>query len=211
MAPRMSRTLPAALYGNVDTIVFQAFCDRMDDLFKQLDTEQRRRKNRFWWTYGALNFWLLFSIFAPLLFDSPALDDADTELSISVPLCVCILHICAIWVWTARPSNTKTDAETIRDIRLECEEMSNRSPFVSFQIVFMPVPTIARGGCLFMNTVDHIVVSVSTAASLNGAAADAVIDTVTDKHYGRVEAIPDISVSAVHAKAVENGDYQQLV
>ena len=49
VAPRLSRSLPAALYGIVPTGAFQLFCDKLDGLFDGLDAEQRRRKRRFWW------------------------------------------------------------------------------------------------------------------------------------------------------------------
>ena len=36
VAPRMSRALPAALYGMVNATAFEEFCDKLDELFDQL-------------------------------------------------------------------------------------------------------------------------------------------------------------------------------
>ena len=210
MAPRMSRTLPAALYGIVDTVVFQAFCDRMDKLFEQLDADQRRRKNRFWWISIAVYFWLLMFVFTtPILsdfLDAHGLSETFYALSVLLPFPLCIIHVCVIWGWTARPTGAKTDAEAMCDIRSECDEMSNRSQMVSYQVVLMPVPASARGAWMQMNTVDHIEVSISASAT----AASANVPNVL-LHNGKVDIAAENHKPVTCAKAVENGDYQQLV
>ena len=97
----------------------------------------------------------------------------------------------------------------MRDIRLECDEMTNRTPFVSFQIVLMPVLTINRGVWLQMTTVDHVAVSISASASASGAATTAVSAIMADAH-GAKEAVNN-QEPAVYAQAVgTNGDYQQV-
>lgn len=207
VAPRMSRALPAALYGIVDATSYQAFCVKLDELFELLYAEQRRRKKRFWWMYGAIYMWFMyFIIFAPIFFNTY---DGDSAASGLVPLCLCVIHICTVWACTARPAGVKTDAETMRDIRLECEEMTNRTPFVSFHVVLMPVPTVARGAWLQMNTVDHIAVSISASASATGAAT-VVSAVMADAHGGKVDSATDNQEPVVYAKAVSNGGYQQV-
>lgn len=204
VAPRMSRTLPAALYGNVNVDSFQTFCDRMDGLFDQLDAEQRRRKKRFWWMYGAINIWIISFIIPSF----PVFDNSSSILRVAatlVPFCVCVIFMCTVWGCTAPPTGAKTDAETMHDIRLECEEMTNRTPGVSFHVVLMPVPSGARGAWLQMNTVDHIAVSIASLTSVHSA-----ICTMADKHDGVVEATGSRK-PVVYAKAVADGDYQQLV
>ena len=177
IAPRMSSAFPAALYGIVNATAYQAFCVKLDELFELLYAEQRRRMKRFWWMYGAIIMWLMcFITFTPTSYDN-----GESAASVLVALCLCVIHICTVWVCTARPAGVRTDAETMRDIRMECEDMTNRTPFVSFHVVLMPIPTVARGAWLQMNTVDHIAVSISASAS-----------------------------ATVYAKAVSNGGYQQV-
>jgi hypothetical protein len=203
IAPRMSRALPAALYGIVDAAAYQSFCVKLDELFELLYAEQRRRKKRFWWMYGAIYMWVLyFIIFTPIFFTS--YDDGDSTASGWVPLCLCVIHICTVLVFTARPAGVKTDAETIRDIRLECEEMTNNTPFVSFHLVLMPVRMGARCAWLEINTVDHITVSISASASATSSAT-VVSAVMADAHDGKVT---DNQESVVYAKAASNGNYQ---
>lgn len=212
VAPRMSRALPAALYGIVNAAAFQAFCDKLDGLFDQLDAEQRRRKKRFWWMYGAIYIWIMyFFVFAPIFFTSPGFDDSDSfpVASVFVPLLVCAIHIGTVWGYTARPAGVKTDVEVMREIRLECDEMTNRTPFVSFQVVLMPIPTAARGAWLQMNTVDHIAVSISASASATGAAT-AVSAVMADAHDGKVDVAADNQEPVIYAQAVSNSGYQQV-
>ena len=205
VAPRMSRALPAALYGIVDATTFQTFCDKLDGLFDQLDAEQRRRKKRFWWMYGAIYFWFMyFFVFVPL----SSIPDSTPVFSVFVPLSLCAIHICTVWGYTARPEGAKTDAEVMREIRLECDEMTNRTPFVSFQVVLMPIPTAARGAWLQMNTVDHIAVSLAASASATGSAT-AVSAVMADAHGGKVDVASDNQEPVIYAQAVSNGGYQQ--
>ena len=206
IAPRMSRALPAALYGIVNATAFQSFCDKLDALFDQLYTEQRRRKRRFWWMYGSIYAWLMYYIISSpmFFFDSPS----DTYVFVSLFLCA--IHICTVWVFTARSAGVKTDDEVMREIRLECDEMTNRTPFVSFQVVMMPIPTAARGAWLQMNTIDHVAVSISASASATGAAT-AVSTIIADSHDGKVDKTADSQETAVYAQAVSSGDYVEMV
>ena len=207
VAPRLSRSLPAALYGIVPTTAFQSFCDKLDGLFDELDAEQRRRKKRFWWMYGAIYLWFMyFFIFHPIYIS--VADGAPETLYFSLLLCA--LHIGTVWVCTARPAGAKTDSEVMRDIRSECDEMTNRTPFVSFQVVLMPVPTAARGAWLQMNTVDHIAVSISASASASGAAS-AVSAVMAEAHDAKAREAADNQEPVVYAQAVGvNGGYQQI-
>ena len=207
LAPQMSRALPAALYGIVNATAFQSFCDKLDALFDQLYTEQRRRKKRFWWMYGAIYIWFMyFFVFAPIFFSSSG---SSSDTYVFVPLFLCAIHICTVWVFTARSAGVKTDGEIMREIRLECDEMTNRTPFVSFQVVMMPIPTAARGAWLQMNTIDHVAVSISASASATGAAT-AVSTIIADSHDGKVDVTADSQETVVYAQAVSSGGYQQV-
>ena len=208
VTPRLSRSLPAALYGIVPTGAFQLFCDKLDGLFDGLDAEQRRRKRRFWWMYGAINIWLNYFMFFILITMSPTITPALSIQVLSVVLCA--LHFGTVWACTARPAGAKTEGETMRDIRLECDEMTNRTPFVSFQIVLMPVPTINRGVWLQMTTVDHVAVSISASASASGAATTAVSAIAADAHCAKEAADNQEPVVFAQAVGTSRGGYQQV-
>jgi hypothetical protein len=202
--PRLSRALPAALYGIVDASVFQAFCDKLDGLFDQLDSEQRRRKKRFWWMYGTIYIWFIFfCFFAPIAFGSYS-SPVGAAL---VALCLCVIHIVTVLAFTARPAGVKTDTEVMREIRLECDDMTNRNPYVSFQVVLMPISTAARGAWLQMNTVDHIAVSIAASASTTGAAT-AVSAVMASASDGKADVVSENQEPVIYAKAVSHGGYQ---
>ena len=204
VAPRLSRSVPAALDGIVSTVAFRSFCEKLDGLFDELDAEQRRRKKRVWWMYGTIYFWVVY-----LLVIVPT--NADSSITMLVSLCLCALHISTVWTCTARPAGAKADSATLRDIRLECDEMTNRTPFVSFQAVLMPVPISGRiSAWLQMNTVDHIVVSVSASASASGAAT-AVSAVMADAHDAKAHEAADNQEPVVYAQAVGmSSGYQQV-
>ena len=206
IAPRMSRALPAALYGIIDATTFQAFCDKLDGLFDQLDAEQRRRKKRFWWMYGSINIWIMLFFF---FFPSYLIMGSLPVVPVLVALLICAIHICTVWAYTARPEGVKTDVEVMCDIRLECDEMTNRTPFVSFQVVLMPIPTAARGSWLQMNTIDHIAVSIATSASASGAATS-VRAIMVDAHGGKVDLAAIKQENVIIAQAESNADYEAM-
>ena len=202
----MSRALPAALYGMVNATAFEEFCDKLDELFDQLYAEQRRCKKRFWWMYGSIRIWiLLFIIFTPAAISLPG-----NELSVIFPILICAIQIGTVWGFTARPAGVKSEGEVMREIRLECDKMTNRTPFVSFQVVFMPISTAARGAWLQMNTVDHIAVSIAASASATGAATAVSVVEVADDHDGKIDVATTNQEPVVYAQAVLNSGYQQV-
>jgi hypothetical protein len=207
-APRISRTIPAALYGIVHATPFRTFCDKLDGLLDQLDAEQRRRRKRFWWMYRSIYIWFLyFVVFAPIFFTK--VSDSFPIVPLLVSLCICVIQLCTVWGFTERRAGVKTDAEVMREIRLECEEMTNRTPYASFQVVVKSVAIVARGWWLKMSTVDHIAVSISSAATATGDAATAVSVVKADTRNSKVDVAADHQEPVIYAQAVSNGGYQQ--
>lgn len=99
VSPRMSRAL-AALHGVVDVTYLQAFYDKLDGLFDHFDAEERRRKNRFWWMYRSIIFWVIYLLlFAPMYFISIAHGYPDSFPVVSV--LVCAIQIYAVWGGTS--------------------------------------------------------------------------------------------------------------
>jgi hypothetical protein len=208
VAPRMSRAIPAALYGIVTSNAYEEFCNKMDELFDSLDAEYRRRKKRFWWMYGAIFSWYMFS----LIFGISLVMESDYAALFAL-IILCATHIGTVWYCTARPAGVKSDAESMRDIRLACDEMTNRTPFVSFHVVLMPTPAAARGAWLQMNTIDHIAVSISASASASatGTAAAAAVSTImNDTNNEKMNEATDNHQPVVYAQAVVNGNYQPV-
>lgn len=202
VAPRMSRSLPAALYGIVNVADYEAFCNKLDELFDALDSEYRRRKKRFWWMYGGIYAWFMYFIVFAQIFDYQY-----TMLSFFL----CAIHISTVLMCTARPTGVKPDKETMRDIRTECEAMTNRTPYVSFHVVLMSTPAAARGAWLQMNTIDHIGVSIAgNATAAVSASAGAVNSIMVDTHDTKSDDAAGSPEPVVYAQAVLNGKYQSV-
>ena len=202
--PYMSRGMPAALDGLVTLGDFDRFCDQLDSLFDLLDKEHKRRKKRFWWMYGAIYLWFMyFFIFAPIF-----------ELDyFPYTVLACALHIGLVWVFTMRPSDVKTDKELMRLIRAECDDMTRRTPFVSFHAVLVPVPAAARGAWLQMESMDHIGVSVSMSAAAAGAAgAASVVVENSSLEVTKRDETSNGGHPVVYAQAMTatRGDYQPV-
>jgi hypothetical protein len=203
--PYMSRGMPAALDGLVSQAAFDEFCDTLDASFDLLDSEHRRCKKRFWWMYATISLYIMISvpwmIFMSMIF-------------ITLTLIACAVHITTVWYCTARGAGVKTDKEMMRVVRSECDEMTRRTPFVSFHVVLVPTAAAARGAWLQMETIDHIGVSVSLSATASGVATTANA-TMAHPHDSKIDESSDNNRPVVFAQAVAsstaaNGNYQQV-
>jgi hypothetical protein len=208
--PYMSRAMPAALDGLLSETAFDDFCDKLDPLFDMLDTEHRRRKKRFWWMYASIRLWILaFIIFVT----------ASNVDYFPFALLVFALQVGAVWIFTARPRGVKSDKETMRTIRSECDSMTRRTPFVSFHVVVVPKTAAARGSlygsCLQMDAIDHIGVSVSSSAAASGVATavSVIMNDVSDSKNveSAVQEHPVVYAHAVTSlSSTTNGQYHKL-
>jgi hypothetical protein len=208
--PYMSRGMPAALDGLVSQAAFDEFCDTLDASFDLLDSEHRRRKKRFWWMYGTIHFWIIMS--GPLMFLMGT--SSMSMLFLLLSLIACVVHITTVWFCTARGTGVKSDKEMMRVVRSECDEMTRRTPFVSFHVVLVPTAAAARGAWLQMETIDHIGVSVSLSASASGVATTANA-VMAHPHDSKIDESSDNNRPVVFAQAVAsstaaNGNYQQF-
>jgi hypothetical protein len=201
----MSRGMPAALDGLLSQAAFDEFCDTLDASFDLLDSEHKRRKKRFWWMYGTIYVWFMyFIIFGSLM----------SVNFLPLTLIACAVHITTVWFCTARGAGVKSDKEMMRVVRSECDEMTRRTPFVSFHVVLVPTAAGARGAWLQMETIDHIGVSVSLSASASGVATTANA-TMAHTHDSKIDESSDNSHPVVYVQAVVsstsvNGNYQQI-
>jgi hypothetical protein len=203
--PYMSRGMPAALDGLLSQAAFDEFCDTLDASFDLLDSEHKRRKKRFWWMYGTIYVWFMyFIIFGALM----------SVNFLPLTLIACAVHITTVWFCTARGAGVKSDKEMMRVVRSECDEMTRRTPFVSFHVVLVPTAAAARGAWLQMETIDHIGVSVSLSASASGVATTANA-VMAHTHDSKIDESSDNNHPVVYAQAVAsstaaNGNYQQI-
>jgi hypothetical protein len=201
VAPHMSRGMPAALDGLVTQVAFDAFCDRLDALFALLDAEQKRHRRSFWWIYITIYLWFMYFLFFIPIFKLK-------YIQYSAP--AFFVHIVLVGFCTARPTGAMTDKELLHLIRCECDEMTRQTPFVSFHTILMPVPSVARGAALQVDTVDHIGVSVSMLATASSAAV-AVLENAMDLTKRAEAASSDEGHPVVYAQAVASrGDYRPV-
>jgi hypothetical protein len=203
--PYMSRGMPAALDGLLSQAAFDEFCDTLDASFDLLDSEHRRRKKRFLWMYVSISF--CFIMLSPLV-------TLTSMIFWPLTLIACAVHITTVWFCTARGAGVKSDKEMMRVVRSECDEMTRRTPFVSFHVVLVPTAAAARGAWLQMETIDHIGVSVSLSASASGVATTANA-VMAHPHDSKIDESSDNNRPVVFAQAVAsstaaNGNYQQF-
>lgn len=63
------------------------------------------------------------------------------------------------------PRDALTDKQLMRKLRRDCEDMTLHTPHVSFHIVLQPIPPLQMK-FLALEVVDHIAVSLSSAATI---------------------------------------------
>jgi hypothetical protein len=129
MQPRISRTLPAELYGKVNDDSFQEFCTNIDELLQTIDVTvySQPAGRRFWWMYILLwigNFSLLGKSVLTMKF----------PYFLSAPI-IFVLFIGVAWYEATYTSYGTTGLTMVHDIRSECDDMTDRTPYLSFHVV----------------------------------------------------------------------------
>jgi hypothetical protein len=187
----MSRTMPAALEGLVPQAALDDFCDKLDALFVLSHTESQRVRKRVSWMSRACLFWLfLFFCFISFM---------NLWWFIGTFILTAV-YTGTVWFCTQPGADAKSQKEILQLIRFECDELTRRTPFVSFHV--------AAG------SVNHIGVSISLSATAFGVASTSnanVEDTsdsknavASDNHH------PVVYAHAVTTSTTTNGNYQQL-
>jgi hypothetical protein len=111
--PRMSRTLPAALYGYVTETEFTEFCNRLDPLLETLNDEYQRRMTRKWqMMYLYMGFYCLYVLLGLLPWDIPPLYGL-------VIMLLAVTFGCTTCCYSAPSMGSKNDIETMNAIRNE--------------------------------------------------------------------------------------------
>jgi hypothetical protein len=190
----MSRSMPAALVGLVTQAALDDFCDKLDALFVVSHAESQRVRKRECWRLGGLCFWLIVWIVYNF-------SGVNIPYWVHIAVWITIAVYFGIVFWCTQPgAGAKSTKEILQLIRFECDEMSCRTPFVSFHV--------AAGD------VNHIDVSISMSATSSGVAttSNAVTDRMSDSKIN--ESIgnhqPVVYAQAGTTSMTTNGDYQQL-
>jgi hypothetical protein len=188
----MSRSMPAALEGLVPQAALDDFCDKLDELFVLSHAECKRVLKRSIWMFRAWLFWFI-SVWIFIFLNM------NDWIFISVMSSYWVF-VGIVWLCTQPGANAKSKKEILQMIRCECDELTRRTPFVSFHV--------AAGA------ISHIGVSISASATASGLASasnatmdqtrDSKIAESTDNHH------PLVYAQAVTTSATTNGNYQQL-
>jgi hypothetical protein len=178
----MSRSMPAALDGLLTQTSLDDFCDKLDELFVLSHAEFKRVIKRMKWLFGAFYFWLMNLWWFIGTFILTA------------------VYIGIVWMVTQPGAGTKSTKEILQLIRFECDDMTRRTPFVSFHVA---------GGAI-----THIGVSISLSAAASGVAStsnatmeqtsDSKVAESSDNHH------PVVYAQAVTSSTASSGNYQQL-
>jgi hypothetical protein len=185
----VSRSMPAALEGLMTQAALDDFCDELDALFVLSHTESQRVKKRSIWM-SAL-FWLfLFFCFGSFM---------NLRWFIGTFILAAV-YFGTVWFCTQPGADAKSQKEILQLIRLECDDMTRRTPFVSFHV--------AAGA------INHIGVSISLSATASGIAStsnanvehtsDSKNAAASDNHH------PVVYAQAVTSLTTPHGTYQQL-
>jgi hypothetical protein len=208
VSPYMSRSIPAVLEGLLTQASYDVFCGTINGQLDLLDTEHKRRKQRFWYMYVSIRVWIWYVLLS-LPFTSKL-----NVLYWPISMMVCVFQLSTIWRITARPTSTKSDKELLRLMRSECETMTRNTPFLSFHLVLIPIAAGARGAYLQMDTVDHIEVSVSRSASASGVTTNesALMGDAIDSKTHMLSVDDEHPVVYAHAiiPSPVRGEYQQV-
>jgi hypothetical protein len=191
----MSRSMPAALDGLLTQTALDGFCDKLDELFVLSHAEFKRVIKRVTWLFGAFYFWL----FIIVSFSINSLLNPNLWWFI-VTFILTAVYIGIVWMVTQPGAGTKSSKEILQLIRFECDDMTRRTPFVSFHV--------AAG------VITHIGVSISLSATASGVArtsnatmeqtSDSKVDESSDNHH------PVVYAQAVTSSTATSGNYQQL-
>ena len=204
-APRLSRVLPALLYNVVSESSYFDFCDKIDSLLCIAAVDYKCRANRLlWWNLGMLFCWILILTMYVL---SSLAGKYYTLIAIIV-IMICIIYLVTIRIWMNCPTGAAPATETMKEIRAECEAMTNRTPHASFHIVLTPFATSLRAHHLYTNPILFIEVSVSV-VGFEIARMKAGLPSIAAKNNSgsNTNSVPP---PALHTTSTVTNDYQQL-
>jgi hypothetical protein len=188
----MSRSMPAALNGLLTQAALDDFCDKLDELFV-LSHEEHKRCIKFMVNGGYGGYFLM-------MFLGVSYGRYINFWWYIGAVIITFGFGVYVWLSTAPYPGVKANGRILNLIRFECDEMTRRTPFVSFHVV--------------AGTIKHIDVNISVSATSSGVAtgskaiveclSDSKIAESSDNHH------PVVSAQAVTSPTTINDSYQQL-
>ena len=204
-APRLSRVRPALLYDIVAETSYIDFCTTIDALLSRMAVDYRcHAKRLLWWNLG-MAFWIVVLCgfyFAALL----QLKSVLFYYSAYTCFILSIMYMVTVRIWMNCPTGTIPATETMKEIRAECEVMTNRTPHASFHVVLTPFATTLRGHHhLYANPIGFIEVSVSVVgfelAKAKAGLTPSAAPNTNENNKGNV------SLPALHTTSTVTSDY----
>jgi hypothetical protein len=188
----MSRSMPAALNGLLTQAALDDFCDKLDELFV-LSHEEHKRCIKFMVHGGYGGYFLM--MFLGVSYGRYI----NFWWYIGAVIFTFGFGV-YVWLSTAPYIGVKANGRILNLIRFECDEMTRRTPFLSFHVV--------------AGTIKHIDVNISVSATSSGVAtgSKAIVECTSgskitessDNHH------PVVSAQAVTSPTTINDSYQQL-
>jgi hypothetical protein len=188
----MSRSMPAALDGLLTQTALDDFCDKLDELLVLSHTESQRVIKRLILELIATNFFSVFACIFLFLNMSTLIFFSGTSAY--------WVFLGIVWLCTKPGANAKSSKEIVQLIRFECDEMSRRTPFVSFHV--------AAGA------MNHIDVSISLSAPASGVISTS--NARIDANYSKIDESSSNHQPVGHCAqtvtttTATNDDYQQM-
>jgi hypothetical protein len=185
----MSRSMPAALNGLLTQAALDDFCDKLDVLFV-LSHKEHKRCIKFMVNGGY--FLMMFFIVSYVRYMNFWWFNGTVIFTFGFGVYV--------WLSTAPYIGVKANGRILNLIRFECDEMTRRTPFVSFHVV--------------AGTIKHIDVNISVSVTSSGVATDsnAIVERTSDSKIAESSDNhhPVVYAHAVTSPTTINDSYQQL-
>ena len=209
--PRLSRVLPAVLYNIVPESSYIDFCNKIDSSLSIAAADHTIRAYRLLWSNGGIAIWSLwffgFFICVILLQDGKSAISDIYLYIMAASAVVCAIYMTAVRIWMNSPTGVTPAVVAIREIRDECEAMTNRTPHASFHVALTPIAKAFRSQ-MHSNPIACIEVSVSVIgfelARSNGGMQSSEISNTN----GNTSV--DVSHPAISTTSPTSNEYQRL-
>jgi hypothetical protein len=202
----MSRSMPAALDGLLTQTALDDFCDKVDELLvlshARTQAEYKSAMKRWCCFLVAYLFFPVVPvcIFVSTLYLFDTLSPTGSQFLHIGLYIASFVYFVIVWKCTQPGPDAKSNKEILQWIRFECEEMTRRTPFVSFHV--------AAGA------INHIDVSISLSAPAFGVVTTS--NAILDTNIPKIDESSSNHQPALHCAqtltttTATNDDYQQM-
>ena len=163
--PRLSHALPVALHNIVPEGSYSDFCNKINSLLCLAAADNKIRANSSIWLkcgIACLSLGISVCLIGAIWYmDKLSNSMLFFYMGITV-LIASYIHEATIRVWIESATGVTTASRILREIREECDTMSNRTPHASFHVVLSTFGTTAiRNKQLHVNPIACIAVNLS--------------------------------------------------